>query len=206
MRAGEGWGQGQALPKARESVGFGGEPLGFLSPSALGVILLLSPTGSQQLQLPGGEGDDGPRAQCGEWHQQLGQTQPGHYPMANPVRSPPQDLGVLWSPIAHWGSPVLILIGVLPWSWRCRRHPGLLVGCLRFFPSGIHGQCLAKAPPAQQGQGDKRLQAYQGEDKFSQEGVLNPVNPLREGRAHRAGVAVGTMGEKNWISRLGCSG
>lgn len=43
----------------------------------------------------------------------------------------------------------------------------MLGGCLHFFPSGIHGQCLAMAPPTPQGQGDKRLQAYQGEDKFS---------------------------------------
>lgn len=43
----------------------------------------------------------------------------------------------------------------------------MLGRCLHFFPSGIHRQCLAIAPPAQQGQGDKWLQAYQGEDKFS---------------------------------------
>lgn len=44
-------------------------------------------------------------------------------------------------------------------------HPGVLGGCLHFFPCDIHGQAMAA--PTQQGQGDKRLQAYQGEDKFS---------------------------------------
>lgn len=65
LGGGGGWVQGKALLEAWESVGVGGTP-GFPSPSALGLILLLSPTGSQQLQLPGGEGDDCPRAQCGE--------------------------------------------------------------------------------------------------------------------------------------------
>lgn len=46
-----------------------GSPLGRPSPPALGLIQLLSPPGSQQLQLPGGEGDDGARAQLGEWRQ-----------------------------------------------------------------------------------------------------------------------------------------
>lgn len=57
---------------ARHCVGQGGSwgsPLGCPSPPALGLILLLSTPGSQQLQLPGSEGDDGARAQLGEWHQ-----------------------------------------------------------------------------------------------------------------------------------------
>lgn len=85
LGVGEGWGAWLGTSRSWGRVGNGGAPSGPPSPPVLGLILLLSPAGSQQLQLPGGEGDDGARAQLGEWHQHPWQTQPRHPPHLVPT-------------------------------------------------------------------------------------------------------------------------
>jgi len=148
------------------------------SPSAPGLILLLLPAGPQQLQLPGGEGDDGARAQLGEWHRHPWQSQPGHPPHLAPT----SPNGKPWS-VGSGGvaAPLLCIEGV-PSDNRRELRRGFIPPPPPRKPSyslawGIalgaggawrHAGCWGPpAAPARQGQGDKRLLADPGEAKFS---------------------------------------